>query len=170
MKPLLLAVTIPCALLTACIDEREHDGHGKHHGSTLPSDAYYVGVPLPYRTVEDCLAGGKVASACTHAVVLCASGAYGVRHGDAVFSGRYVLDDRHAVNKSARGDHDHDDYDGHDGESYYPPFDFDVEDGELVLDPGATNAVALSWEPDYDGRWKTGAGAAIACDARPPRR
>ena len=163
MKPYLVALSIPSALLVGCMDERDHGGHGGRHGATLPNDAYYVGVPLPFRTVEDCVAAGKVAAACTHEVALCASGSYGVRHGDVVVSGRYRLDDHHAVNA---GHHHDDDLDGNDGESFYPPsFDFDVESGQLVGDP----ATALAWEPDYDGRWKTSAFV-IDCAARPPRR
>lgn len=163
VKTYLVTLSLPCALLVGCMDDRHHGGDGDHHGATLPSDAYYVGVPLPYRSVADCLADGKLATACTHEVALCASGAYGVRHGDTILSGRYHLDDHHAVSGS-----DDDDCDHHDGESAAEPFDFDVEAGQLVVD--ADGGAALVWEPDYESRWKTSASAVIDCSARPGRR
>ena len=176
MKPLLLVGSLSCALLSACIDggEGERDGHGGHdRGATLPSDAYYVGVPLPYRSVADCLAGEKLAAACTHEVALCASGAYGVRDGDVVTAGNYRLAGHHAVSSGHHGDEgDGDDDDDDDGESLLPPafhFDFDVEAGQLVVGP-ATGGAALGWAPDYDGRWKTTDAFAVDCAARPPRR
>lgn len=162
MKPLLFALAVPCALATGCMEERHpHDrprGHD-HSGATLPSDAYYIGVPLPYRTTADCIADRQDAASCTHAVALCASGAYGLRHGDAVVTGRYHLDDHHAV--SGGSCHDGPDPDA----PAAAPFDFDVESGQLVGE-----RAAIAWEPDYDGRWQTAAGAVIDCSARPPRR
>ncbi len=170
MKLLLLAVSLPCALLSACVDgregEREHRG-GHDRGATLPNDAYYIGVPLPFKTVDECVAAGKDAAACTHAVALCASGAYGVRAGTDITSGRYHLDDHHAVSRtSCHGDHDGEDHDDDDNvDDASSRFDFDVEAGQLVGD-----RAAIAWEPDYDGRWKTAAGSVIDCSARPPRR
>ena len=162
MKLLLAVLAVPCALATGCMEERQHDdrprGHD-HHGATLPSDAYYIGVPLPYRTIDDCVADRQDAASCTHAVALCASGAYGLRHGDAIQTGRYHLDDRHAVS----GGSCHDSPATDDPEAAL--FDFDVESGQLVGE-----RAAIAWEPDYDGRWKTAAGAVIDCAARPPRR
>jgi hypothetical protein len=174
VKPYLVALSIPCALLVGCMDDREHDGHSDHHGASLPSDAYYIGVPLPFRTVADCVAAGKVSGACTNEVALCASGAYGLRHGDVVTAGRYKLEDRHAVSAGRRDDHDdgdHDDEDHDDGEhrgEAAARFDFDVEAGKLVVDPDGSTP--LAWEPDYDGQWKTSAGSVIDCAARPPKR
>ncbi len=167
MKPLaVVALALPCALATACVEERgprDHGGHGGHGGhrggATLPNDAYYIGVPLPYRTIEDCLADGKAAPLCTYAVALCASGAYGVRRGDELQTGRYHLDDHHAV--SSASCHDGAAPDSTDS----TPFDFDVEAGQLVGE-----RAAIAWEPDFDGRWKTTAGAVIDCSAPPPRR
>lgn len=162
MKPLVIAFAVPCALLTGCMDERDPGGrmHGSEsRGATLPSDAYYIGVPLPFRTVDDCIASRGDPTSCVHAVALCASGTYGVRTGGAIETGRYHLDDHHAVSGgSCHGGHDPDSADS-------APFDFDVESGQLV-----SLRAAIAWEPDYDGRWKTTAGAVVDCAARPPRR
>ncbi len=182
MKSWLLAVSIPCALLTGCLADGDHDGTSGHHRATLPRDAYYLGVPLPFRTVMDCAADGTDPAACTHQVALCASGTYGVLHGDVVVTGRYRLDDHHAVNLRGRhGDDDDDDHDNEDddddgdddddrddgehaGGSAGAHFDFDVEAGQLVSDPA--NAGAIAWMPDVDGRWKA---SVVVCPARPTR-
>ncbi len=177
VNPFLAALSIPCALLLGCVDGREHGGRADHHGAALPSDAYYVGIPQPFRTVADCVAVGKVAAACTNEVALCASGDYGLRHGDVVTAGRYQLVDRHAVTRT-HGKHDHGEHDdgenddqdhadGENGGAAAAPFDFDVEAGQLVVDP--SGSTALFWEPDYDGQWKTSVGSAIDCSARPLR-
>jgi hypothetical protein len=184
VKPFLVALSIPCALLVGCVDDREHEGHSDHHGQTLPRDAYYVGVPLPFRTAADCVAAGKVAAACTNEVALCASGAYGLRLADVVTAGRYQLEEHHAVsradahddnndgdnNDGENDDGENDDQDHQDGEhggEAAARFDFDVEAGLLVGDPAGSTP--LAWEPDYDGQWKTSAGSVIDCAARPPR-
>jgi hypothetical protein len=113
---------------------------------SLPSDAYFTGVPSQYGSVDECLAASSHPYGwdCAFELALCSNGDAGMRMGDVISVGSYHLDEGLAVGKLGP-----------------TPFQFDLETA-IELTDGLGGG--LTWIPDTAGRWMTLQWDVISCD------
>ncbi len=131
---MLARVSLALCGLAACVVDPEPDE------STLPSDAYFTGIPVPFATPEACFAANPSKPyVCEYELALCQNGRAGLRGGDLLSQGTYHLADHSAVG----------DLDG-------TAFQFD-----LVTDTGVL--FGQQWVPDMQGRWQTPQWDSIDC-------
>src|SRR5881392_2852834 len=67
---------------------------GQHGGAPLAQDTYFTGVPAQYTSAADCLAHSTHPYGwdCSFELALCHTGKAGLRFGDIVTSGSYLVD------------------------------------------------------------------------------
>lgn len=140
MRWLLFALFAGCAADSGRAEDPGHPNTGEEH---LPMDGHYILVGDMYTSVEDCLAKNENPWACSFTMTLCSTGKAGIRRGDVIYGGFYMLEGTlaHVELESS------------------PATSFDFDTSTLILTDDHEQ-----WQIDAEERWKTQEFDNISCE------
>lgn len=131
------------ALLAGCAADTGAPSHPNTGEEHLPADGHYILVGETYTSVEDCLARNENPWVCSFTMTLCSTGEAGIRRGDVIDGGFYMLEGTlaHVELESS------------------PATSFDFDTSTLILIDDHEQ-----WQLDTEERWKTQEFDNISCE------